>query len=106
MVELNTMHVEVINNLLVVLQNNILGLHNSIRNYIAMGKTGHCESIAMNAVQLNHEPEYLASLNALQCQMKHDQCRNTRKFPMAGQNLAWEFKEQSTDHLDDRDNRV
>ena len=30
----------------------------------------------------------LAEFNVKQCRMQHDQCRNTKKFKYAGQNLA------------------
>lgn len=45
--------------------------------------------LARNSFQTwNAKLAQLAALNVMQCKMKHDQCRSTKKFKYAGQNLA------------------
>ncbi|CAG9802275.1 unnamed protein product [Chironomus riparius] len=68
----------------------ILNTHNYLRNKIASGGiNGYCPASRMATMQWSDELAYLATLNVLQCTMKHDSCRNTWQFRFAGQNLAW-----------------
>jgi len=68
----------------------ILNTHNFLRNKIASGGIGgYCSASRMATMQWSDELAYLATLNVLQCQMRHDSCRNTWQFRFAGQNLAW-----------------
>ncbi|CAO1398850.1 unnamed protein product [Diamesa serratosioi] len=68
----------------------ILHTHNYLRNKIAGGKQrGYCSASRMATLTWDDELAYLATLNVLQCKMKHDNCRNTNQYKYAGQNLAW-----------------
>lgn len=63
--------------------------HNSVRNKLAWGKhKGFPTASKMLTLQWDDELATLASLNVMQCKMKHDSCRSTPKFKYAGQNLA------------------
>lgn len=67
----------------------ILHMHNTHRSTIAEGKTpGYPPAVRMGALKWDDELAYLATLNAMSCEIEHDKCRNTRAFPFAGQNLA------------------
>ncbi|XP_055606865.1 antigen 5 like allergen Cul n 1-like [Uranotaenia lowii] len=72
----------------------ILGEHNKLRNKIALGLEKNSAGVAYNTaakmttMQWDDELAYLASINARQCDMKHDACRNTVVYKYAGQNLA------------------
>lgn len=71
-------------------KNLILRIHNRLRNKVALGKLpGFPRAVRMPMLRWNDELAYLAELNVQQCQMRHDQCRNTDKFKYAGQNLAY-----------------
>lgn len=41
-------------------------------------------------------------MNALQCEMKHDGCRATQQFPLAGQNLGGSYKEDNIEMMRER----
>jgi hypothetical protein len=49
---------------------------------------GFAGAARMGVVSWDDELAYLAELNAKQCKIEHDRCRNTVAFPYAGQNLA------------------
>ncbi|XP_055584701.1 antigen 5 like allergen Cul n 1-like [Uranotaenia lowii] len=72
----------------------ILDLHNNFRNIVSMGleKNGngtyYPQASRMRSMQWDTELASLATINARQCEMKGDACRNTAKYPAAGQNLA------------------
>jgi Cysteine-rich secretory protein family len=54
--------------------------HNKYRNMIALGKVSGFQSAKrMAKVTWNNELAKLAELNTKQCDMKHDDCRNTRE---------------------------
>lgn len=68
----------------------IVDNHNMLRNRIATGaEIGFKKAVKMQALAWNEELAYLASLNVKQCQMAHDQCRNTFQFKSVGQNLGF-----------------
>ncbi|XP_063697471.1 antigen 5 like allergen Cul n 1-like [Culicoides brevitarsis] len=87
----------------------ILDRHNKYRNDIAGGKTsGYSPASGMTEMTWDDELAEIAAKNAMTCNYKHDACRNTDKYPRAGQNLArkWmsgystddkEFVEESID---------
>ncbi|KAG5886659.1 hypothetical protein JTB14_009477 [Gonioctena quinquepunctata] len=67
----------------------ILDEHNSLRNKVAQGQEtrgGNAEAANMMALSYDLELEFAAKCNAIQCALKHDGCRRTRKYT-AGQNL-------------------
>jgi len=66
-----------------------LGEINNLRSLVANGKlTGFEQAKQMSELKWDRELSKLAELNVRQCKMKYDQCRSTRTFPYAGQNLA------------------
>ncbi|KAL7023012.1 hypothetical protein ACKWTF_012469 [Chironomus riparius] len=68
----------------------ILKAHNFDRNLLANGKVpGYKSATKMMILKWDSELASLAELNVKQCEMKHDGCRATEKFPRAGQNLFW-----------------
>ncbi|XP_037932306.1 uncharacterized protein LOC119667094 [Teleopsis dalmanni] len=72
------------------LQNALLDKHNTLRNTVAAGNlSGYTAAKRMATIVWDAELAMLAELNVKQCAMKHDQCRNTDKFKLAGQNLAY-----------------
>ncbi|XP_061388585.1 antigen 5 like allergen Cul n 1-like [Musca vetustissima] len=78
--------VEIDDNLKKVLVN----AHNAKRNLIAGGEHDeHDPACRMATIQWDDELALLAALNVLQCDMKHDRCRNTDAFKYSGQNIAW-----------------
>lgn len=67
----------------------IIHMHNHFRNSVASGDVkGFTGAVRMGVVSWDDELAYLAELNAKQCKIEHDRCRNTVAFPYAGQNLA------------------
>ncbi|XP_055606866.1 antigen 5 like allergen Cul n 1-like [Uranotaenia lowii] len=72
----------------------ILSEHNKLRNKIALGLEKNSAGVAylpaarMTTMQWDAELATLASINAKQCVMKHDSCRNTVVYKYSGQNLA------------------
>lgn len=59
----------------------ILNQHNQFRSDIALGKfEGFPEASRMAQMQYCKELELPAALNVKQCNMKHDECRNTRNY--------------------------
>ncbi|XP_055604858.1 tabinhibitin 3-like [Uranotaenia lowii] len=71
----------------------IVQLHNQLRNKIASGKQdypgGFYPSAARMTKQWDDELAYIAGFNARRCQLGHDKCRATPKYPASGQNLAY-----------------
>ncbi|XP_055838174.1 antigen 5 like allergen Cul n 1-like [Episyrphus balteatus] len=75
-------------------RNWILYWHNYYRNEVACGKAQGSEGYLPRAFQMrelawDYELEYIASIHAGRCKMQHDQCRNTERIPISGQNLAY-----------------
>ncbi|XP_055306255.1 scoloptoxin SSD552-like [Sitodiplosis mosellana] len=65
-----------------------LNEHNAKRSLVAKGRFfWNSAATRMATVVWDDELEMLALANVLQCQMDHDQCRKTKRFPFAGQNL-------------------
>lgn len=74
----------------VELKTAILDAHNELRNKAAAGLPNlNRKAIAMNTLVWSTELQRLATLNSKQCDMDHDDCRNTENFKKSGQNLAW-----------------
>ncbi|KAM7350404.1 uncharacterized protein ACRADG_009006 [Cochliomyia hominivorax] len=72
-----------------VLQKVIIDGHNEKRNLVAGGKAeNHKPACRMATMQWDPELAYFASFNVKQCNIDHDECRNTRQFHYTGQNLA------------------
>lgn len=68
----------------------ILDTHNEYRNKAAAGLPNlNRKAAAMNTLVWSNELQRLATLNSKQCDMDHDECRNTETFKRSGQNLAW-----------------
>ncbi|KAG5892012.1 hypothetical protein JTB14_024452 [Gonioctena quinquepunctata] len=68
----------------------ILDEHNKLRSKVASGQEtrgGNEAAANMMALSYDVELEHTAICNVNQCEMKHDLCRGTLKFPSAGQNL-------------------
>ncbi|XP_055920601.1 antigen 5 like allergen Cul n 1-like [Eupeodes corollae] len=77
-----------------LLRNWILYWHNYHRNEVACGKAEGSQGKLPPAMQMrelawDYELEYVASVHAGRCKMQHDQCRNTERIPISGQNLAY-----------------
>ncbi|XP_070497992.1 antigen 5 like allergen Cul n 1-like [Chironomus tepperi] len=65
-----------------------VSVHNELRNKIAGGLLpGFSTASDMFAVVWDPKLAYFAELNVMQCEMRHDGCRNTENFPFAGQNI-------------------
>ncbi|XP_073835068.1 venom allergen-1-like [Musca autumnalis] len=72
------------------LQEVLVNAHNAKRNLIAGGdQEEHDPACRMATIQWDDELALLAALNVLQCDIKHDRCRNTDAFKYSGQNIAW-----------------
>ena len=72
------------------MKNAILEAHNQYRNKAAGGLPGlNRKAAAMNTLVWSNELQRMATLNSKQCDMDHDECRNTENFKKSGQNLAW-----------------
>ncbi|XP_065077170.1 antigen 5 like allergen Cul n 1-like [Ochlerotatus camptorhynchus] len=70
-------------------KNLLLMIHNRLRNKVAKGKLSNFKPASnMSLMIWDDELAYLAELNVMQCEMKHDECRSTARFKYAGQNLA------------------
>ncbi|XP_005186051.2 antigen 5 like allergen Cul n 1-like [Musca domestica] len=68
----------------------LVNAHNAKRNLIAGGdEEKHEPACRMATIQWDDELSLLAALNVLQCDLKHDRCRNTDDFKYSGQNIAW-----------------
>ncbi|XP_072399967.1 venom allergen 5-like [Diabrotica undecimpunctata] len=70
----------------------ILHEHNRLRNNIAIGaETRGFTGVAANMMALSYDKdlEYTARCHINRCKFEHDRCRGTKKFPYAGQNLAY-----------------
>ncbi|XP_037817247.1 antigen 5 like allergen Cul n 1-like [Lucilia sericata] len=68
--------------------NMILDEHNSYRNLVASGKV-KCfyPAVRMPLLKWDSDLAETAEYNVRSCVFAHDQCRSTKKFPMAGQNI-------------------
>ncbi|XP_055610288.1 antigen 5 like allergen Cul n 1-like [Uranotaenia lowii] len=71
----------------------IVQLHNEMRNKIALGKQNYTKGFyptaaRMTTMQWDDELAFIAAANARKCVFKHDQCRNTVKYPISGQNIG------------------
>ncbi|XP_055602434.1 antigen 5 like allergen Cul n 1-like [Uranotaenia lowii] len=72
----------------------ILDLHNKLRSKIASGKQNYTRSkfypqaARMATLQWDPQLAEVAAANARGCEYGHDECRNTPKYPAAGQNIA------------------
>ena len=86
----------------------LLDAHNEKRNLIAGGGAPkHGAACRMATMEWDNELAQIASLNVRQCQMAHDQCRNTDAFKYSGQNLAWfGYTGMATDHAKNLRNSV
>lgn len=61
----------------------ILNTQNQFRSEIALGKfEGFPQASRMAQLQYCPELETPAALNVRQCNMKHDECRNTRNYKL------------------------
>ncbi|XP_017043529.1 antigen 5 like allergen Cul n 1-like [Drosophila ficusphila] len=66
----------------------IVKMHNERRFLLASGKDAALPRAArMVAMQWDEELAEVAAFNARMCQAKHDECRNTVKYPRSGQNI-------------------
>lgn len=52
----------------------------------------------MATVQWDHELSKLAELNVKQCEMKKEECHNTKAYPKSGQNLSLQTFEDKPDY--------
>ncbi|XP_055609400.1 antigen 5 like allergen Cul n 1-like [Uranotaenia lowii] len=67
----------------------VLDTHNNYRNMVAKGELPWLNKAAtLGVMQWDDDLAYLARLHANRCSKGHDECRNTKKYPSAGQNLA------------------
>lgn len=69
----------------------VLDRHNELRNKIASGKETRSNIVsAANMMALSYDLtlEFTSICHVHGCVMDHDNCRGTKKFPRAGQNLA------------------
>ncbi|CAD7083424.1 unnamed protein product [Hermetia illucens] len=66
----------------------IVDKHNAFRNKFAKGELKFEPAARMATMQWDDELAKLAELNVKRCKMKHDKCRKTKRFSMAGQNLS------------------
>ncbi|XP_016989513.1 antigen 5 like allergen Cul n 1-like [Drosophila rhopaloa] len=67
---------------------NIVKHHNERRYLLASGKDSSLPRAArMVAMQWDEDLAAVAGFNARMCVAKHDDCRNTVKFPRSGQNI-------------------
>lgn len=67
----------------------ILNVHNTLRNKIALGEEPRFKPAKRMAKMVwSNELAWLAELNTKQCKMEHDECRDTLLHEYAGQNLG------------------
>lgn len=60
------------------MKNAILNIHNKLRNEIALGNVEHYDQAAnMATMEWDDDLAANAALNVHQCEMEHDECRNT-----------------------------
>uniref|UniRef100_A0A1I8MCZ1 Venom allergen-1 n=1 Tax=Musca domestica TaxID=7370 RepID=A0A1I8MCZ1_MUSDO len=79
----------------------IVRAHNEKRNLVAGGGVNGLQpACRMATMEWDDELARIAGYNARQCQMFHDQCRNTESFKYAGQNLAWRTYRGSANYND------
>jgi Cysteine-rich secretory protein family len=72
---------------------------NNRRSQVASGQlAGFQPAKGMPMLKWDAELAKLAELNVKQCEMKYDECRSTKEFPYAGQNLAVssEYEDEET----------
>ncbi|EDV92479.1 antigen 5 like allergen Cul n 1 [Drosophila grimshawi] len=79
----------------------LLDMHNLVRSKIAAGEVpGYEAALHMPFLRWDEELAQMAALHAKRCQFAHDQCRNTQRFQISGQNIGYfwigrEFKSHS-----------
>ncbi|ALC49290.1 CG9400 [Drosophila busckii] len=79
----------------------LLDMHNLVRHKVASGEViGYKPATHMPILRWDAELEQLAALHAKRCEFAHDQCRNTPKYRISGQNIGYfwierEFKSHS-----------
>ncbi|KAH8416796.1 hypothetical protein KR222_004941 [Zaprionus bogoriensis] len=79
----------------------LLDMHNLVRDKLASGKVpGYKPATQMPMVKWDAELEHMAELHVKRCQFAHDDCRNTPRFQLSGQNIGYfwigrEFKSHS-----------
>uniref|UniRef100_A0A182TRV5 Venom allergen-1 n=1 Tax=Anopheles melas TaxID=34690 RepID=A0A182TRV5_9DIPT len=67
----------------------ILEFHNRLRNNLACGYFHrYAEASSMEELHWDNKLARIAEYNARTCSFEHDECRNTRRYRTAGQNLA------------------
>uniref|UniRef100_A0A182RD99 SCP domain-containing protein n=1 Tax=Anopheles funestus TaxID=62324 RepID=A0A182RD99_ANOFN len=67
----------------------MLKLHNGLRSELASGKMeGFAEAERMPVLVWDEELARLAEYNARTCQYLHDECRSTKRYRNAGQNIG------------------
>ncbi|KAK7871123.1 hypothetical protein R5R35_013343 [Gryllus longicercus] len=66
----------------------LLRKHNELRGRAARGEDGMPKASNMLRMRWDMELEAVAARWALQCIDKHDECRESTRFPV-GQNIAW-----------------
>ncbi|XP_017100640.2 uncharacterized protein [Drosophila bipectinata] len=72
------------------LRNFLLKTLNELRNKVAKGGfSGLTPAARMASVRWDPDLAYLAEFNVRKCYMTHDDCRSTKKFPNAGQAVAY-----------------
>ncbi|XP_016996013.3 venom allergen-1-like [Drosophila takahashii] len=73
---------------LTILADSIVRHHNERRYLLASGKDSALPRAArMVAMQWDEDLAAVAGFNVRMCQAKHDDCRNTVKYPRSGQNI-------------------
>lgn len=89
-------------------QATIVDLHNRLRSKVALGKQNYSSSAfypsaaRMATMRWDSELAAIAAANVRRCDNEHDKCRNTPKYPSAGQNIAtfsFQGSKQSNDKI-------
>ncbi|XP_055913155.1 antigen 5 like allergen Cul n 1-like [Eupeodes corollae] len=67
----------------------IVDLHNELRDKTASGELeGYKPAKRMASMTWDNELAYLAGLQAMGCEMEHDECHATKTYKLSGQNLG------------------
>ncbi|KAH8313833.1 hypothetical protein KR067_012424, partial [Drosophila pandora] len=84
------------------LQHFIVTIFNTLRNDVSKGGlNGLSPAARMSSVQWDPDLAYLAEFNVRNCHLSHDECRNTKKFPHAGQTVAYRAFKGNIPDLED-----
>lgn len=84
------------------LQNFIVTVLNQLRDGVAKGGFGGLSPAArMASVRWDPDLAYVAEFNVRNCYLNHDDCRNTKKFPNAGQAVAYRAFKGNIPDLED-----